>query len=45
LAISSSNALVALAPSWNVAPTDPMSVVRFDPKAQQRRLDVTRWGY
>jgi putative SOS response-associated peptidase YedK len=33
-----------LALSWNVAPTDPMSVVRFDPKAQQRSLDATRWG-
>ena len=24
------------APSWNVAPTDPLPVVRFDPKAGER---------
>src|ERR1700722_9690385 len=32
------------APSWNIAPTDPMPVVRFDAKAAQRSLDVMRWG-
>ena len=32
------------APSWNVAPTDPLPVVRFDAKERQRSLDVTRWG-
>jgi putative SOS response-associated peptidase YedK len=32
------------APSWNVAPTDPLPVVRYDPKAKQRSLDVMRWG-
>jgi len=33
-----------IAPSWNVAPTDPLPVVRYDEKAQQRSLDVMRWG-
>jgi len=32
------------APSWNVAPTDPLPVVRFDAKAHERSLDVMRWG-
>jgi putative SOS response-associated peptidase YedK len=32
------------APSWSVAPTDPLPVVRFDAKAHQRSLDVMRWG-
>src|SRR6516165_12696707 len=31
-------------PSWNVAPTDPLPVVRFDAKAGERSLDVLRWG-
>jgi putative SOS response-associated peptidase YedK len=33
-----------IAPSWNVAPTDPLPVVRFDAKERQRSLDVMRWG-
>jgi putative SOS response-associated peptidase YedK len=33
-----------IAPSWNVAPTDSLPVVRFDPKAEERSLDVMRWG-
>jgi SOS response associated peptidase (SRAP) len=33
-----------VAPSWNVAPTDPLPVVRFDAKAGERSLDVMRWG-
>jgi len=33
-----------IAPSWNVAPTDPLPVVRFDPRAGGRSLDVMRWG-
>src|ERR1700736_5587661 len=33
-----------IAPSWNVAPTDPLPVVRFDPRARERSLDVMRWG-
>ena len=31
-------------PSWNVAPTDPLPVVRYDPKAGERSLDILRWG-
>jgi hypothetical protein len=31
-------------PSWNVAPTDPLPVVRYDPRAAERSLDVMRWG-
>jgi putative SOS response-associated peptidase YedK len=31
-------------PSWNVAPTDPLPVVRFNPKNRQRSLDMMRWG-
>jgi len=33
-----------IAPSWNVAPTDPLPVVRYDAKAGERSLDVMRWG-
>jgi putative SOS response-associated peptidase YedK len=32
------------APSWNVAPTDPLPVVGFNPKDQERGLTVMRWG-
>jgi SOS response associated peptidase (SRAP) len=32
------------APSWNVAPTDPLPIVRFDAKEGERSLDVMRWG-
>jgi putative SOS response-associated peptidase YedK len=32
------------AASWNVAPTDPLPVVRYDAKDRQRSLDVMRWG-
>jgi putative SOS response-associated peptidase YedK len=32
------------AASWNVAPTDPLPVVRYDAKTHQRSLDVMRWG-
>jgi putative SOS response-associated peptidase YedK len=31
-------------PSWNVAPTDTLPVVRYDTKAEQRSLDLLRWG-
>src|SRR5271167_3303273 len=31
-------------PSWNVAPTDSLPVVRYDTKAEQRSLDMLRWG-
>src|SRR5262252_5083624 len=33
-----------IASSWNVAPTDPLPVVRYDAKAGERSLDVMRWG-
>ena len=33
-----------IAPGWNVAPTDPLPVVRYDAKDRQRSLDVMRWG-
>ena len=32
------------APSWNVAPTDPLPVVGYQPKDHQRGLSVMRWG-
>src|SRR5437868_9793462 len=31
-------------PSWNVAPTDSLPVVRYDAKAGERSLDMLRWG-
>ena len=31
-------------PSWNAAPTDTLPVVRYEPKAAQRSLDMLRWG-
>jgi hypothetical protein len=31
-------------PSWNVAPTDSLPVVRYDTKVGQRSLDMLRWG-
>ena len=33
-----------IAPSWNVAPTDSLPVVRYDAKDRQRTLEVMRWG-
>jgi putative SOS response-associated peptidase YedK len=33
-----------IALSWNVAPTDPLPVVRYDRRAGERSLDVMRWG-
>src|SRR2546423_4997740 len=33
-----------IAPSWNVAPTDPLPVVRYDAKAGERSLELLRWG-
>jgi putative SOS response-associated peptidase YedK len=33
-----------VAPNWNVAPTDPLPVVRYDAKDRQRSLEVMRWG-
>jgi putative SOS response-associated peptidase YedK len=33
-----------IAASWNVAPTDPLPIVRYDGTAGKRSLDVMRWG-
>jgi len=33
-----------IAASSNLAPTDPLPVVRYDRRAGQRSLDVLRWG-
>jgi putative SOS response-associated peptidase YedK len=33
-----------LAPSWNVAPTDPVPVIRVSARHQARVLDTARWG-
>ena len=33
-----------IAPSWSVAPTDPLPIVRFDAKEGARSLYVMRWG-
>jgi putative SOS response-associated peptidase YedK len=33
-----------IAPSWNVAPTDPLPIVHYDAKAGTRDLEVMRWG-
>src|ERR1700756_2618055 len=32
------------AASWNVAPTDPLPVVRYDAEDRQRSLEAMRWG-
>jgi putative SOS response-associated peptidase YedK len=32
------------APSWNVAPTDSLPIVRYDAKAGERSADMMRWG-
>jgi putative SOS response-associated peptidase YedK len=31
-------------PSWNVAPTDNLPIVRYDGKVAYRTLDLMRWG-
>jgi putative SOS response-associated peptidase YedK len=31
-------------PSWNVAPSDSLPVVRYEAKAGERSLDLLRWG-
>jgi putative SOS response-associated peptidase YedK len=38
------NPLPNLAPSWNLAPTQPAPVVRLHPETKQRHLDVLIWG-
>jgi putative SOS response-associated peptidase YedK len=40
-AVSSTGELV---PSWNVAPTDPVPVIRVSQRLQGRVLDTARWG-
>jgi putative SOS response-associated peptidase YedK len=32
------------AASWNVAPTDKLPIVRYNPKTESRTLDLMRWG-
>ena len=32
------------APSWNVAPTDSLPIVRYNSKTGSRTLDLMRWG-
>jgi putative SOS response-associated peptidase YedK len=32
------------APSWNVAPTDKLPIIRYNPKTEKRALDLMRWG-
>lgn len=32
------------APSWNVAPTDKLPIVHYNPKTEARALDLMRWG-
>jgi putative SOS response-associated peptidase YedK len=31
-------------PGWNVAPTDNLPIVRYNPKAGRRTLNLMRWG-
>jgi putative SOS response-associated peptidase YedK len=39
------NMVPNIAPSWNLAPTQPALVVRRHPKTGERRLDVLTWGF
>jgi putative SOS response-associated peptidase YedK len=38
------NPLPNLAPSWNVAPTSDVAVVRRHPETGARHLDLLKWG-
>jgi putative SOS response-associated peptidase YedK len=38
------NAVSNFAPSYNVAPTNSIPVVRFNPKTRERSLDLLHWG-
>jgi putative SOS response-associated peptidase YedK len=38
------NVTEGLTPSWNVAPTDPVPVVRVSTRQQARVLDTAKWG-
>jgi putative SOS response-associated peptidase YedK len=40
----SSNPMVNLPPSWNVAPTQAAMVVRRHPETGARHLDLLKWG-
>jgi putative SOS response-associated peptidase YedK len=31
-------------PSWNVAPTDNLPIIRYNAKTGSRTLDLMRWG-
>jgi hypothetical protein len=33
-----------LEPTWNMAPTKAVPIVRLDPKTGERRLEVAKWG-
>ncbi|MEU8814399.1 SOS response-associated peptidase [Actinoplanes sp. NPDC048796] len=39
------NVAETLGPSWNVAPTDPVPVVRVSQTREARVLDAARWGF
>lgn len=39
-----SNRVPNFGPSYNVAPTDSIPVVRFNPKTRERSLDLLHWG-
>jgi putative SOS response-associated peptidase YedK len=38
------NAVPNIAPTWNLAPTQPAMVVRRHPETSDRHLDLLRWG-
>jgi putative SOS response-associated peptidase YedK len=38
------NVTEGLTPSWNVAPTDPVPLVRVSQRREERVLDAARWG-
>ena len=38
------NAVPNFDPNWNLPPSHPAPVVRHNPKAGERSLDVLRWG-
>jgi putative SOS response-associated peptidase YedK len=38
------NPLPNLAPSWNIAPTNDVAVVRRRPETGARHLDLLKWG-
>jgi putative SOS response-associated peptidase YedK len=39
------NVTEGLTPSWNVAPTDPIPLVRVSQRRNERVLDTARWGF